>query len=220
MMLKQSSFIMVSALLGFGATQACSSDTSSPTFPTAGAGGASAGTGGSAVSGGGSTAAGSGGASAGSAGAAAGSGGAVAGSGGSSAGAGGSSAGAGGGGNGGAPPATFTSVKAIFGQHCGVGACHSPNGGPHLNYQSDPKGLYAVLTSAIPDTVPYCKGSKVVDGANSLLPKVVVGSIKCGNDTVPQMPEGCQPGDAQRPCLTTAQVKTITDWIAAGAKND
>jgi hypothetical protein len=38
-----------------------------------------------------------------------------------------------------------------------------------------------------------------------------------GGNSIGRMPEGCSTTSTQKPCLTTAQIKTITDWIAAGA---
>lgn len=58
--------------------------------------------------------------------------------------------------------------------------------------------------------------------ALSLLIKAVTGpgKISCskaggGTEMIARMPDDC-PGE--RPCLTDAQIKLLTDWIAAGAK--
>lgn len=231
---KNTALIGFSALLAFASTQGCGSDESTGGGAGAGIAGATAGSVG--VSGGGSTAAGTGGATAGSVGvsgggsggAAAGSGGASAGSGGAAAGSGGAAAGSGGSGGGsagaGGAAATFTQVKTIFAASCGVGSCHNDN--PHLNFQAT-AGLHALLTTAIPaknnreciGTIPVVAGN----ANGSLLANVVKGSAMCKNNgadqNLPRMPFQCTPNGNTK-CLTDAQIKTITDWIAAGAKND
>lgn len=220
MMLKQTSSIIVSALLAFGATQACSSDESGTPFPSAGAGGAPAGAGGALTGGGGSTAAGTGGSSAGAGGAVAGSGGAAAGTGGATAGAGGSTAGAGG------APSQWQQVQNMFSTSCGVNNCHKE--APRAIYQSPPGGLWSVLSTPFPsDAGRKCVGSTLVvpgDVDASLLPKILTGpsnKVTCksnGQDEmVDRMPDGCQDGGMERPCMTPAMIQTIKDWIAAGA---
>lgn len=225
--------IGLAAVLAFAATQGCSSDESgTPSTPSAGSGVGGATAGAVGVSGGGSTAAGGATAGSGQAGAAAGSGGAAAGSGGAAAGSGGAAAGSGGasagaaGMGGAAATATFTQVKAIMGASCGVGNCH--NGNPHLNFQTPAAGLYSVLTTAIPAGIPHCNGTVPVVASNvqgSFLAQVIQGQATCkkngNNENIPRMPDDCSAtGNNPRPCLTADKIKTITDWIAAGAKND
>lgn len=235
---KNTALIGFSALLAFASTQGCGSDESTGGGAGAGIAGATAGSVG--VSGGGSTAAGTGGATAGSVGvsgggsggAAAGSGGASAGSGGAAAGSGGAAAGSGGSGGGSAGGTStapkFTEVAAIINASCKGNGCHT--GGEHINFTTPgANGLYGLLTTNIPSGIEHCVGSKLVDPAtpaNSFLPKVISANNQtCKNNgadqTVPRMPHMCSTtGNTPRPCLTAAQIKTITDWVNAGAKND
>jgi hypothetical protein len=233
--------ISVAAVLGLAATQqACSSsDNSGTPTPTAGSGGAAAtagaGAGGAAATAGagaGGSSAGAGGSSAGAGAAAAGAGGSSAGAGGSSAGAGGSSAGAGGsragaggtaaGGTGGGSAGSagsggatvaFSDITTLFSDHCA--SCHSATTTGKLNY-SNAATLYSVLTTAIPGA-DTCAGSTLVVPGNTttsfLLTAVKTGgACPVGGGTIGHMPLGCT-----TTCLTTAQIATISDWIAEGA---
>ncbi len=237
----------LAALLSLAATQGCGSDTDTgTTTPTAGAGGAAAGAVGvagtaaggvSGVGAGGSAAAGA--PSGGGGGAAAGAAGAL-GGGGSGGSAGGSSGGAGGaaGGGAGAPgttggssgaggsaggtaTASFAAVKTIFSTSCGVGGCHNTASG-ELNFQGT-TDLHGLLTQPIAAGTKHCIGTTVVvpmDAASYLL-TVVKGNSTCpkgGGGNIGRMPDGCSTDpNANRKCLTDAQIKTLSDWIAAGA---
>jgi hypothetical protein len=191
--------------------------------PAAGApaGGAASGSGGAAAG------APAGGAGSGSGGAAAGSGGSSAGSGGKGGGKGGSggasggSSGASSGSGGGSSTATFAAVKTIFSASCGTGQCHNA-GSMHTNFQTG--DLYAALTTAIPATPANneCNGSTLVtpnDAAGSILVKVISGTTAMCKDAgtdkpVPKMPYMCGTNPM---CLSADKIKTISDWIAAGA---
>jgi hypothetical protein len=232
---KQASLICLAGLLGLVATQqGCGSDTSGPSGSTAGAatagapaaGGASAAgapatagapaatagafaTGGGGAAAAGAPATGGGGAGGGSAGT---------GTGGGSAGTGGGSAGTGGGG-----AVTFAEIKTLFGTHCGVGTCHNA-ASMHLNYQGT-ADLHALLTSPIPAGNKDCVGTTpvVANDQTSFLLKVVSpaggGACPKGTGTIGRMPDGCNTGGTggKPMCLTDAQIKTLSDWIAAGA---
>ena len=242
--LKQRSLLGLAAIIAIASTQACGSSDGSDGTPAAGApaagapaGGAPAGgapAGGAPAAGapaagapaGGAPAAGSGagGASAGSgtggASAGSGTGGASAGSGGSSAG----SAGKGGGGSagaaGGGSTATFAQVTTIINGSCTTGSCHNAQSG-QVNFKTPSPDLYTVLTTAIPTSVMHCKGTTMVvpsNAASSFLVTVVspgMPSCKNGtaNETIGRMPDNCTTAT----CLSAAQIKTITDWINAGA---
>ncbi|MEI9950341.1 MAG: hypothetical protein WDO74_15510 [Pseudomonadota bacterium] len=236
---KQRSLIGLAALFAIASTQACGSDATSPT-PSGGAPGAAgahAGAAGAGVSGGGAASAGApaggapaggggaGGAAAGAPAGGGGAGGASAGSGGSSAGAAGKGSGGSGGGSagaGGASTATYAAVKAIFSASCGTGMCH--NGNPHTNFQQGE--LHTTLSTAIAATPAgnECNGTTLItsgDAAGSFLVKVISNAMSTCKDAgadkmIPKMPYMCGTG-ANPACLTTAQVKTISDWITAGA---
>lgn len=100
--------------------------------------------------------------------------------------------------------------------------CH--NGNPHTDFQ---KGeLHTALTTVIPNTPAMrdCKGSSLItanDGPNSLLVKIIKGATTCQNSGMSQniarMPMNCGMGGTNPACLTEAQIKTISDWITAGA---
>jgi len=150
-----------------------------------------------------------------------GSGGLLTGSGGSSAGSagkgsgGGSAAGAGGGGS----TATLAQVTTIINGSCATGMCHNSTSG-QLNFKTPSPDLYSVLTTAIPTTVGHCKGTTLVvpsNAAGSFLVSVVTAKATCKNngadEMIARMPDNC----SGNTCLSAAQIKTISDWIAAGA---
>ena len=120
----------------------------------------------------------------------------------------------------------------MFSTSCGVNNCHKVDSegkvGSRLVYQNPPGGLWAVLSTPIPDfEARKCIGSTLVVPNNvdgSLLPKIIAGPtamITCkgkGQDQmVDRMPDACHEGDEQRPCMTPAMIQLIKDWIAAGA---
>ena len=240
---KHASLIVLAGLLGLVATQeGCGSDTSGGTgTPTAGSSGAATAGAGSGVSGGGSagmasTTAGAPAAGAPAAGAPAtggGGSGGTGGTGGSAAGAGGSTAGSAGTGGGsagmgtGGSSATFAAVKTLFGMSCGVGTCHNAASG-HLDYQGT-KDLHGLLTTPIAAAIKHCNGTTLVvanNAAGSFLVTAVTGPgmVTCkkngADEMIARMPDTCSTTSTNpRACLTTAQIKTITDWIAAGAPN-
>jgi hypothetical protein len=121
-----------------------------------------------------------------------------------SAGAAGSSAGAGG-----VPiTPTFAGVAEIMRANCGFPACHG--GGPESQdlVFTDPATLYGSLTSKV---VTECDGNILVvpnDPANSAILKLPTWQCR---DLV--MPKGC----IDDPCLTSAELDTITTWISTGA---
>jgi hypothetical protein len=113
-------------------------------------------------------------------------------------------------------------VKTIFSASCGTGMCHNA-GSMHTNFQQGE--LYTTLTTAIAATPMQneCNGSilMVPGDATSFIVKVINtggGTCKDGgtDNTIPRMPYMCGTG-ANPACLTAAQIKTITDWVTAGA---
>ncbi|HTQ04015.1 MAG TPA: hypothetical protein VMI54_09165, partial [Polyangiaceae bacterium] len=140
---------------------------------------------------------------------------AVAGSGGRSttfggAGAGGRVGGSGGastGGTGGASSSAFTAVAAVFQSNCGSSTCHGGRQNPNLT-SSNLTTLYNTITST---AVSQCGNDKLVtknDTANSAVLELV--QHQCGTFI---MPRGC----TQNPCLSQADMTTLTNWITAGA---
>ncbi|MES1174121.1 MAG: hypothetical protein ABUL62_07305 [Myxococcales bacterium] len=241
-MTSKRSLIGVAALFALAATGACGSDDSGGGTPTPGAGapaaggpGAGAGASGSPASGGGgasSAGAPSAGAPAGGA-PSAGAGGSVAagagGTGGSSGGAGGASGGASAGTGGGSAGGgnTFAAVKTLIGMNCGVGSCHN-KASTHLDFQGT-TDLHGLLTTAIADAIPHCKGSilAVANDTNSLLLRITDNantSTMCSEGgqmkAIARMPDDCKTNSANpRMCLTAAQRTVISDWIKAGVPN-
>ena len=119
-------------------------------------------------------------------------------------------------------------MKTIFAASCATNTCHNGGNNPHLNY-SNVAGLYALLTSPIAAQANReCIGTTPVvagDVNGSLLANIVKGNTTCknngNNQNIVRMPDDCSAtGNTPRPCLTADKIKTITDWIAAGAKND
>jgi hypothetical protein len=186
-------------------------------FATAGGGSGGAATGGTGLPVAGSTAGG------GSGGLGGGGAGAVAGGGAGGASTGGAGGSGGGGGAGGTPGATFADVKAIIMQSCKGTDCHNAGSMFHMDWVTE-STLYTNLTTPIPNTKPmqHCKGTTVVTPGNaegSFLIKVLKGKSMCMNgnmmEEIDKMPDECP---SKRECLTEAQIKTISDWINAGAK--
>ncbi len=108
------------------------------------------------------------------------------------------------GGAAGANGATFAQVSDIIVRVCASSMCHGGRRNPNLTAAN----LYTTLTGT---SVRQCGNDRLVtarDTANSALLEVVSG--KCGNLV---MPEGCD----VTPCLDPPELKTITDWITAGA---
>src|SRR6478735_7550289 len=231
---KQRSLIGLAALCALASSQACSS--SDDTGGAAGAAGAHAGAapvagaapiaGAAPVAGAapiaGAARAGSGGAAAGAPSGGGGTGGGSAGSGGSSAGSTGKAGGGGGpagGAGGGGSTATFAQVTTIINSSCTTGTCHNASS-MQVNFKTPSPDLYTVLTTAIPTSVQHCKGSTLVvpnNAAGSLLVAITTAKTTCKNngadEQIAKMPDNCMGNN----CLSTAQIKTISDWIAAGA---
>jgi len=89
-----------------------------------------------------------------------------------------------------------------------------------VNFKTPSPDLYSVLTTAIPTSVQHCKGTTMVvpnNAAGSFLVSVVTAKATCKNngtdESIARMPDNCS-GNS---CLSAAQIKTITDWINAGA---
>jgi hypothetical protein len=88
-------------------------------------------------------------------------------------------------------------------------------------------GLYALLTTPLPNSSLHCKGETLVkpgDTNGSFLLKVITGPgmSMCKNGTamenIPRMPDDCSTSSMNpRPCLTADQIKLVSDWIAANA---
>ncbi len=104
---------------------------------------------------------------------------------------------------------------------CGTGKCHNAASG-ELDYQTMDGKLYDRLTQPVPAGSKHCVGSKaiVANDANSLLLKAIkakgaVCTNNGANQTIGQMPDDCPANN--NPCLTTAEQKVFSDWVAAGA---
>jgi hypothetical protein len=102
---------------------------------------------------------------------------------------------------------------------CATNGCHDGSN-MHANYKTN---LYSVLTMPLPGTVDRCAGSTLVvpsNTAGSFLITAITKGGACpkGGNSIGRMPDNCSTTSTNpRACLTTAQIKTITDWVAAGA---
>ena len=108
---------------------------------------------------------------------------------------------------GGAGSVAFSQVAAIIQAQCGKSTCHGGRENPNLT-STNLTTLYNTLTST---TVRQCGSDHLVtknDTANSALLELPQG--KCSNFI---MPQGC----TTTPCLASADLTTITNWINAGA---
>jgi hypothetical protein len=136
----------------------------------------------------------------------------------------GSGGGSAGTGSGGGSGVTFTQVKDLLAMSCKGSKCHDAgNAGKQVDLTTS-DGLYTRLTTPLPDTTAHCGGdTAIVPGmpTASLLVKAVTGpgKVTCkkggGTEMIARMPDDC-PTD--RACLTDAQIKLISDWVTAGAK--
>lgn len=141
---------------------------------------------------------------------------------------GGSAGGSGGGssgGSGGGSGVTFTQVKDLLAMSCKGSKCHDAgNSGKQVDLTTS-DGLYMRLTMPLPNTTAHCVGNTLIVPnmpTMSLLVQAVTGpgKISCnksggGTEMIARMPDDCP---TARPCLTDAQIKLISDWVAAGAK--
>ncbi len=115
-----------------------------------------------------------------------------------------------------APPATFAAVSMMLQVKC-VG-CHGPTDPNAFLFSAT--GLYArLIAGKLPTKAPAaCKLQQmIVPGmpSKSLLYNMVVDDPMARGGCGDRMPSGCQTDDT---CLTTAELKMISDWITAGAK--
>ena len=115
--------------------------------------------------------------------------------------------------------ATFAQVTTIINTSCATGMCHNATSG-QINFKTPSPDLHSVLTTALPTSVAHCKGTTLVvpnNAAGSFLVSVVTAKATCKNngtdEMIARMPDNCM-GNS---CLSAAQIKTISDWIAAGA---
>ena len=132
----------------------------------------------------------------------------------------GGSGGSGGSGGGGSSP-LFAAVKAQIAKTCATGKCHNAASGELVYQMVDDATLYKNLTSPVPTGAKHCQGSIAVvpSDANSLLLRAIKGDTTCMNNgqsqNIAQMPDDCPANN--NPCLTAAEQKIFTDWVAAGA---
>jgi hypothetical protein len=121
----------------------------------------------------------------------------------------------------GSVPASFETVKLVFGggggiMTCGAAPCHGVNGAAPPDHplelpSNDDQRLYTNLLAYVSKA---CNNTKLVDPCNpteSALVKILKGP--CGK--TPRMPFGCSPqaGD----CIPDEYIAAVTQWIASGA---
>jgi len=101
----------------------------------------------------------------------------------------------------------FTQAAMVLGKNCGIKGCHADKQAPHFVADSM---LYATLTG--PNTViASCGYTKLVeagDPAKSALVRLM--NRQCDGFV---MPPGCN----KTPCISSADLKVLSDWIQAGA---
>jgi hypothetical protein len=127
---------------------------------------------------------------------------------------------------GGATAGLFGQVSDLLGTKCAGGKCHGTGSTQAGFATAKGSALGTLLTTPLPASTPHCVGVTLVtaNDANSPLLNVVAsgGKISCTmpkTETFGPMPLGCT-ATATTPtgsCLTAAQIKVISDWIAAGA---
>jgi hypothetical protein len=103
--------------------------------------------------------------------------------------------------------ALFTPVGALINTTCAKADCHGGKERPSLT-NTNPTTLYNTLKST---SVRQCGSDRLAtpnDPANSALLELV--QHQCGTFV---MPDGCM----TNPCISAADIATITQWIQAGA---
>lgn len=105
---------------------------------------------------------------------------------------------------------TFTSIQtSILTPSCAVSGCHGASGpqeGMNLSAGSAYSMLVGVASSQVPARMRVKAGAP---DESYIINKLEGTNMKSGSSRMPQ-------GGT----LTAAQIKTIRDWITAGAKND
>jgi hypothetical protein len=111
-----------------------------------------------------------------------------------------------------APPSAFIQVMDILSNNC-VG-CHSP-GENHTDLSET--GFYTrIVNKTCTKCVTACQTMPLITASNTarslIYQKIMSGGMigACGK----RMPDGCSGAT----CLSAADIKTIGDWITAGAK--
>jgi hypothetical protein len=127
---------------------------------------------------------------------------------------------------GGTSTGLFGQVSTLLGTKCTGSKCHGTGGMQAGLATAKGSALYTLLTTPLPAATPHCVGVTLVtaNDANSPLLKVVAsgGKISCTmpkTEMIGPMPDKCTTTatTATGSCLTAAQIKIISDWIAAGA---
>lgn len=116
-------------------------------------------------------------------------------------------AGASGGGGSAGSSAAFTQVGMVLAKSCGIQGCHADKQAPHFVPGSM---LYATLTgpSTVIASCGYTKLVEAGDPAKSALVRLM--NRQCDGFV---MPPGCN----KTPCISSADLKVLSDWIQAGA---
>ena len=102
-------------------------------------------------------------------------------------------------------------MAALLGTSCGTSTCH--DGTDHVDLRNN-AGLYARIVNASPTgakTMAHAPAASLIvpnDVTNSVIAQVITAKLTgCTNA---RMPDECP---SMRPCLTAAQIATITSWI-------
>jgi hypothetical protein len=115
-----------------------------------------------------------------------------------------------------AAPKLSTDVAPIAKMRCAVAGCHDPVKKEHGMDVSTPMGIMTSWVNKM--TADHCQNNKavtrVVPGKpeESFVVKLITSTNYCSE--IKRMPP------PPLATLTPAQIQTIRDWIAAGAKND
>jgi len=113
-------------------------------------------------------------------------------------------------------PKLSTDVAPIAKMRCAVAGCHDPVKKEHGMDVSTPAGIMTSWVNKM--TADHCQNNKAVTRVVPGMPdasfvvKLITSTNYCAE--IKRMPP------PPLPTLTPAQIQTIRDWIAAGAKND
>ncbi len=111
--------------------------------------------------------------------------------------------------------ATFVQVRSLLSTSCAISGCHG-NGNTMQIDLRDTTGLYTRITGQAPATAPTaCKGKQLITPSMPTMSLLIAmvdtnATARCAG----RMPDGCP---TSRPCLTTAQIQMLKDWVTAGA---
>jgi hypothetical protein len=122
--------------------------------------------------------------------------------------------------------ATFTQVAALIQANCTMNGCHHTGTGADVNKHVDLRasGLYGRLMMDVTGAGATAPEAMCTKTAKLIVPNSPSTSLVLGMvGTTASARMGCgarMPDNCKNNCLTAANIKTISDWVSAGAPNN